>query len=133
MNLTLRGSFLLIFGDTAFKQHRIARLGDLLQDFGGVIHIVGGMQVGAGEARLHHAADDAAGEGAAAHQNHGVSAVGHHRAQREIGPVTATNYIYIIPLVGMLTSVLMLDEPANATMVLGSVLILSGVFLGQRR
>jgi drug/metabolite transporter (DMT)-like permease len=56
-----------------------------------------------------------------------------NRAQREIGPVTATNYIYIIPLVGMLTSVLMLDEPANATMVFGSVLILSGVFLGQRR
>jgi hypothetical protein len=33
----------------------------------------------------------------------------------------------------MLTSVLMLEEPAIATMVFASVLILSGVFLGQRR
>ena len=52
---------------------------------------------------------------------------------REIGAVLATNYIYLIPLVAMLTSAIVLDEPVNAVMLLGCALILAGVFLGQRR
>lgn len=52
---------------------------------------------------------------------------------REIGAVLATNYIYLVPLVAMLTSAIVLDEPVNAVMLLGCVLILAGVFLGQRR
>ncbi len=56
-----------------------------------------------------------------------------NRAQKELGPITATNYIYIIPLVGLLTSVILLGEPVNTAMLVGCVLILSGVFLGQRK
>ena len=56
-----------------------------------------------------------------------------NRAQKELGPIIATNYIYIIPLVGLLTSVALLGEPVNTTMLIGCVLILSGVFLGQRK
>ena len=52
---------------------------------------------------------------------------------REIGAVLATNYIYLVPLVAMLTSAVVLDEPVNAVMLLGCALILAGVFLGQRR
>lgn len=51
----------------------------------------------------------------------------------ELGPLTTTNYIYIVPLVGILTSVILLDEPLNATMLVGSVMILFGVFLRQRK
>ena len=56
-----------------------------------------------------------------------------NRAQRELGPIIATNYIYIVPLVGLLTSVVLLGEPVNTAMLIGCALILSGVFLGQRR
>lgn len=54
-------------------------------------------------------------------------------AVRELGAVLATNYIYIVPLVAMITSAIVLGEPVNAVMLAGCVLILAGVFLGQRR
>lgn len=54
-------------------------------------------------------------------------------AVKELGAVLATNYIYIVPLVAMITSAIVLDEPVNAVMLAGCVLILAGVFLGQRR
>lgn len=56
-----------------------------------------------------------------------------NRAMTELGALTTTNYIYIVPLVGMLTSVVLLGEPMNITMLVGCVMILSGVFLGQRK
>ena len=56
-----------------------------------------------------------------------------NKAMTELGPLTTTNYIYIVPLVSILTSVILLDEPLNATMLVGSVMILFGVFLGQRK
>ncbi|EEO27754.1 DMT family transporter [Oxalobacter paraformigenes] len=54
-------------------------------------------------------------------------------AVKELGPVLATNYIYIVPLIAMLTSAVLLGEPVNTVMLGGCALILAGVFLGQRR
>lgn len=54
-------------------------------------------------------------------------------AVKELGAVLATNYIYIVPLVGMATSAIVLGEPINVIMLIGCVLILVGVFLGQYR
>ncbi len=54
-------------------------------------------------------------------------------AVKELGAIAATNYIYLVPLVAMITSALLLDEPVNAVMLSGCALILAGVFLGQRR
>lgn len=56
-----------------------------------------------------------------------------NRAQKELGPIIATNYIYIVPLVGLLTSVVLLGEPVNTAMLIGCAMILSGVFLGQQK
>lgn len=54
-------------------------------------------------------------------------------AVKELGAVLATNYIYIVPLVAMIASSIVLKEPVNAVMLGGCVLILAGVFWGQRR
>lgn len=54
-------------------------------------------------------------------------------AVKELGAIAATNYIYLVPLVAMITSALLLDEPVNAVMLSGCALILAGVFFGQRR
>ena len=54
-------------------------------------------------------------------------------AVKELGAIHATNYIYIVPLVAMLTSWLMLDEPITVMTLGGCALILTGVYLAERR
>ncbi|HYH02097.1 MAG TPA: DMT family transporter [Bacillota bacterium] len=55
-----------------------------------------------------------------------------NHAVKLIGAVKANNYIYLIPLVAMLTSVIVLREQITGMMVLGGVLILSGVYIGEK-
>lgn len=51
----------------------------------------------------------------------------------KLGAVRATNYLYINPIVAMLTSRLILDERITALAVVGTVLILAGVYLAERK
>ncbi len=53
-------------------------------------------------------------------------------AVKHLGIVRATNYIYVVPMVTLITSVLVLDEPITSVAVLGSVLILLGVYVAEQ-
>lgn len=48
-----------------------------------------------------------------------------------IGAVKASNYIYIVPLITALTSVIVLKEKITSVVVIGAVLILSGLYISQ--
>lgn len=49
----------------------------------------------------------------------------------QLGPVRTNNFIYIVPLVTMLTSVIVLSEPLTVFAVTGGLLILGGVYLSS--
>lgn len=51
---------------------------------------------------------------------------------KQLGVVRATNYIYVVPLVTMLTSAFVIDERITMIGVLGSICILGGVYLAER-
>ncbi len=51
---------------------------------------------------------------------------------RFIGTVKANNYIYLVPLITMVTSMLVLHEKVNWLMCLGGALILSGVYVAEK-
>jgi drug/metabolite transporter (DMT)-like permease len=55
-----------------------------------------------------------------------------NRSVKLIGAIKASNYIYLIPLITMIASVLILGEKVNGIMILGGVLILFGVYIGER-
>ncbi|MCF0174915.1 MAG: DMT family transporter [Bacteroidales bacterium] len=50
----------------------------------------------------------------------------------KIGPVTSTNYLYLNPIAAMLISVPVLGERITALSILGSVLIIGGMYLAQK-
>jgi len=52
-------------------------------------------------------------------------------AVKNIGVIRATNYLYVIPLVTMLTSKIVLSEKITIIAVLGSIFIISGVYLAE--
>lgn len=51
----------------------------------------------------------------------------------KLGAVRATNYLYINPIIAMITSWLILNERITALALLGTILILAGVYLAERR
>ena len=53
-------------------------------------------------------------------------------AVKELGVVRTTNYIYVVPLVTLLTSALVIDETITVVALFGSVFILSGVYMAER-
>lgn len=53
-------------------------------------------------------------------------------AVKELGVVQTSNYIYFIPLVTLVTSSLVIDEHITAIALVGSVFILSGVYVAER-
>ncbi|MCR4436758.1 MAG: DMT family transporter [Clostridiales bacterium] len=53
-------------------------------------------------------------------------------AVNSIGVVKASSYIYVVPLVTILTAVIVLGERITALAAAGSVLILSGVYISER-
>ena len=55
------------------------------------------------------------------------------RGIETIGPVSAGNYIYLVPLLTALTGVAVLDEKISAAMLTGGALILAGLYVAQRR
>lgn len=52
---------------------------------------------------------------------------------KELGAVKSTNYIYIVPLVTLLTSAVIIDEKITWIAIAGCILILCGVYLAERK
>lgn len=52
---------------------------------------------------------------------------------KELGAVKSTNYIYIVPLVTLLTSAVIIDEKITWIAITGCILILCGVYLAERK
>lgn len=48
-----------------------------------------------------------------------------------IGSIKTTNYIYLVPLITMITSIIILNEKVNGLMIFGGCLILLGVYINQ--
>ena len=55
-----------------------------------------------------------------------------NRAIRAIGPVKTNQYIYLIPVMTTIVSSLILDERITVMTVLGTVLILSGLYVSEK-
>lgn len=53
-------------------------------------------------------------------------------AVKRLGVLRTTNYIYVVPLVTLLTSAVVIDETITVVALIGSVLILSGVYIAER-
>lgn len=53
-------------------------------------------------------------------------------AVKNLGVVQTTNYIYVIPLVTLITSVIVIDEKITAIALIGCFLILFGVYVSER-
>lgn len=49
-----------------------------------------------------------------------------------IGSVKATNYIYLVPLIAMITSVIVINEKVNSIMIIGGFLIFIGVYINNK-
>lgn len=54
-------------------------------------------------------------------------------AVKQLGVVQTTNYIYFIPIVTLLTSALVIDEPITIISIAGAILILCGVYISERK
>lgn len=54
-------------------------------------------------------------------------------AVRRIGTMHTANYLYITPLVTLLTSAIIIDEPITWIAIVGCVLILGGVYIAQKK
>jgi len=50
---------------------------------------------------------------------------------KKIGPIYATNYLYLVPLVTMITSALIIDEKITYITIIGSFLIILGVYMAE--
>lgn len=50
-----------------------------------------------------------------------------------IGSVKTTNYIYLVPLITIISSVIILKEKVNVLMIFGGLLIFLGVFINENR
>ncbi len=55
-----------------------------------------------------------------------------NRAVRELGASKAANYIYIIPLVTLVTSALVLSETLTIVSLIGTACIIGGVYMAER-
>ncbi len=55
-----------------------------------------------------------------------------NQSVKRIGVVKSGNYIYLVPLVTMIASVLVLKEKVNGWMILGGLLIFCGVYIAER-
>ena len=51
----------------------------------------------------------------------------------KLGAINSTNYLYLNPIVALITSYIVLDERITALAIIGTVMILAGVALSQRK
>lgn len=54
-------------------------------------------------------------------------------AERELGAVVTSNYVYTIPFITLIAGAVFLDEPISAAGVIGAALIVAGVWIASRR
>ncbi|MCC8145699.1 MAG: DMT family transporter [Bacteroidales bacterium] len=52
---------------------------------------------------------------------------------KELGAVRASNYIFIMPVITLVTSVLILDERMSYTAITGAFLILTGLYISEKK
>jgi drug/metabolite transporter (DMT)-like permease len=50
----------------------------------------------------------------------------------KIGSINASNYIYLVPLITAITGVVFLNEIITPTMIIGGVLIITGLYISQK-
>lgn len=55
-----------------------------------------------------------------------------NQSVKRIGVIKSGNYIYLVPLITMITSILVLREKVNGLMILGGLLIFCGVYIAER-
>lgn len=55
-----------------------------------------------------------------------------NRAVKELGAIRTSNYIYFIPIVTLITSAVVIDEPIAPIALAGAALILGGVYFAER-
>ncbi len=63
----------------------------------------------------------------------GVAFLLWHQGIERIGSISASNYIYLVPLLTAITGIIALDETLTTQMVLGGGLILGGLYLAQKK
>lgn len=63
----------------------------------------------------------------------GLAFVLWHKSIEQIGPISASNYSYLVPLITAITGVIFLDETITPYMMIGGALILIGLYLAQKR
>jgi len=51
---------------------------------------------------------------------------------KHLGAVRTTNYVYVVPLVTLITSSIIINEPITFFAITGALLILSGVYIAER-
>ena len=51
----------------------------------------------------------------------------------KLGAINSTNYLYLNPVVALVTSYLVLDERITLLAIIGTVMILAGVAMSQRK
>ncbi len=56
-----------------------------------------------------------------------------HQGIERIGSISASNYIYLVPLLTAITGIIALDEKLTRQMIIGGGLILIGLYLAQRK
>jgi len=56
-----------------------------------------------------------------------------HQGIEHIGSISASNYIYLVPLLTAITGIIALDEILTKQMLLGGIFILTGLYLAQRK
>ena len=54
-------------------------------------------------------------------------------AVKELGPVKTSAYIYMVPVITVLTSALILSEPLTLLTGTGTILTLAGLFLSEHK
>mgnify|MGYP003594039152 CR=1 FL=1 len=54
-------------------------------------------------------------------------------AVKNIGPITATNYLYIQPIVTLITAAIAIHETITFLAIIGCVLIIGGVYVAQKK
>ena len=56
-----------------------------------------------------------------------------HQGIKKIGSISASNYIYLVPLLTAITGIIFLDEILTPAMLIGGALIILGLYISQKK
>jgi len=63
----------------------------------------------------------------------GLAYILYQQGVKRIGAISASNYIYLVPLLTAITGVIVLNEQITTTMLIAGALILMGLYIAQKR